>query len=100
VEGAKGKIKIKDLREGMLHVTIEVRVVGLIELATVKGKRLARYLVEDDTGRIELVLWDRAPINVGGRVLLKNAFVSRDYEGRLRLNVGKFGDIKALERPQ
>jgi len=37
VEEAKGKIEIRDLREGMLHVTIEARVVGLIELATVKG---------------------------------------------------------------
>jgi hypothetical protein len=57
----------------MLHITMEVRVVGLIELATVRGERLARYLVEDDTGKTELVLWDGAPIKVGGRVLLKNA---------------------------
>jgi hypothetical protein len=69
-------------------------------LATVKGRGLTRYPVEDGTGRIGVVLWDRAPIKAGGRVLLKNAFVSRDYEGGLGLNVGKFGDIKALERPQ
>jgi replication factor A1 len=51
--------------------------------------------VEDETGKIKLVLWDDRVISlkVGDVVQVRNGFVS-SFKGEWRINVGKSGEVK------
>jgi replication factor A1 len=51
--------------------------------------------VEDETGKIKLVLWDDQVISlkVGDVVQVRNGFVS-SFKGEWRINVGKSGEVK------
>ena len=51
--------------------------------------------VEDETGKIKLVLWDDRiiPLKVGGVVQVRNGFVS-SFKGEWRINVGKSGEVE------
>lgn len=51
--------------------------------------------VEDETGKIKLVLWDdRAiPLEAGDVVQVRNGFVS-SFKGEWKINVGKSGEVK------
>jgi replication factor A1 len=51
--------------------------------------------VEDETGKIKLVLWDDRviPLKVGDVVQVRNGFVS-SFKGEWRINVGKSGEVE------
>jgi replication factor A1 len=51
--------------------------------------------VEDETGKIRLVLWDDRviPLKVGDVIKVRNGFVS-SFKGEWRINVGKSGEVE------
>lgn len=51
--------------------------------------------VEDETGKIKLVLWDDRiiPLKAGDVVQVRNGFVS-SFKGEWRINVGKSGEVE------
>lgn len=57
--------------------------------------RLSEALIADETGAINLVLWDDKvdSVNEGDVVKIVNGFVKL-FRGRMQLNLGRFGTIE------
>lgn len=57
--------------------------------------RLSEVLIADDTGAINLVLWDDKVdrVNEGDVVRIVNGFIKL-FRGRMQLNLGRFGTIE------
>lgn len=92
-------MNIRDLKPGMSHVNIKVKVVSTAEVQQVTtGKgvehKIQELKVEDETGSITLVLWDDkiAPLKAGELLQIENGFVT-SFKGDWRINVGKYGEI-------
>ena len=92
-------MNIRDLKPGMNHVNIRVRVLSVSkskQVTTVTGieHEILEAKVEDETGSITLVLWDEkiSSINVEEVLQIENGFVT-SYKGEWRINVGKYGKI-------
>ena len=92
-------MKVHELKPGMQHVNMEVKVLNVSELKqVVAGRGITHEILEvevgDETGSIMLVLWDEKviPLGAGDVLQIENGFVS-SYRGNWRLNVGKFGKL-------
>ena len=92
-------MNIRDLKPGMNHVNIRVRVLSISEpkqITTGTGieHEILEAKVEDETGSIALVLWDEKiiPIKVGDALQIENGFVT-SFKGEWRVNVGKYGEV-------
>lgn len=96
------RLNIRDLKPGMNHVNIKVRVVSAAEVQRVTTGRgveheIQELTVEDDTGSITLVLWDDKilPLKAGDMLQIENGFVT-SFKGNWRINVGKYGEISKV----
>lgn len=92
-------MNIRDLKPGMNHVDISVRVLSISEpkqITTGTGieHEILEAKVEDETGSIALVLWDEKiiPIQVEDALQIENGFVT-SFKGEWRINVGKYGKV-------
>lgn len=90
---------IKDLRVGMKHVNLHAKVLEISAPKQVNTKfgntmTLAKALIEDNTGKIHLCLWDEQiqTISVNDIIVVEDAKVTK-YSDTLQLNVGKNGKI-------
>jgi replication factor A1 len=94
-------MKISELKANQ-RATVEGRVVSkdeISEVSTMAGKvvKVANAVLQDDTGRITLVLWaeDAERIKKGDRVKVENGWVS-EYGGILKISAGRSGKIIKL----
>jgi len=93
-------MKIKDLvRAGIRNVDVEGQIVKISEPRTVtlksgKQSRVADAVLEDDTGQIDLSLWDSQieSFHEGDRVRIENGYTT-EFRGKTQLNVGRYGSI-------
>ena len=95
-------MKLKDLRPGMEHVDIQVRLVGLEEPREVETNYgvthvLVEGQVEDDSGGMRLTVWNEKielmdGVKVGDTVELKDCFIT-SFRGVLSINVGRDSEI-------
>ena len=96
---------INGLIEGARGVTIRVRVLLKNQPKVVKTKddkehRVVDIEVGDRTGRIHLSLWDDMVdvLKEDDVVDIENGYVNK-FKGKLRLNVGRFGNLGKVEAP-
>ncbi|MEM4707131.1 MAG: OB-fold nucleic acid binding domain-containing protein [Candidatus Anstonellales archaeon] len=94
-------MKISELKANR-SATVEGKVVSKdepTEVTTMAGKvvKVANAVLQDETGRITLVLWaeDAERIKKGDRVRVENGWVSA-YGGILKLSAGRSGKIVKL----
>ncbi|MEM4194941.1 MAG: OB-fold nucleic acid binding domain-containing protein [Candidatus Anstonellales archaeon] len=94
-------MKISELKANR-NATVEGKVVSKdepTEVTTMAGKvvKVANAVLQDETGRITLVLWaeDAERIKKGDRVRVENGWVS-EYGGILKLSAGRSGKIVKL----
>ena len=87
-------IPIGSLKEGMSNVTVEGKVAEKSYPRAVRSKRGGELMVanaglEDATGRIVMVIWDKQfeVVKVGGRLRVENGYTNA-YGGVTQLNVG------------
>ncbi|KPV64745.1 MAG: single-stranded DNA-binding protein [Candidatus Bathyarchaeota archaeon BA1] len=92
-------MNINDLKPGMNHVSMRVRVLSISEpkqITTSLGveHEILEVEVGDETGSIALVLWDEKiiPIKVGDTLQIENGFVT-SFKGEWRVNVGRYGEV-------
>jgi hypothetical protein len=95
---------IEDLRGGMQHINLTVKVVEVTEpkhVVTRHGNRVvvAKALVQDKTGTINLVLWNGQinTISPGDTVLIENAKVS-SFRGERHLSIGRKGTLSNIKK--
>jgi len=93
------RLNIHDLKPGMDHVNINVKVLSISEQKQITtGAGIEHEILEmevgDETGSITLVLWDEKilPLKVGDALQIENGFVT-SFKGAWRINVGKYGDV-------
>ena len=95
-------LKIKALRDGMKNVTIEGKIREKEDARTVRSRRgeplsVANAAVEDETGRVILVLWNEQIrwVTVDDNIRVENGYVN-SFRGITQLNVGRIGRLIVL----
>ena len=96
-------MKVLDLKPGMSHVNISVKVLNTTEskqAVTSAGvdHEILELEVGDKSGPIKLVLWDEniiAGLKKGDAVKIENGFVT-SFKGTWRINVGRYGTITKI----
>ncbi|MCD6420943.1 MAG: hypothetical protein J7L17_00845 [Thaumarchaeota archaeon] len=63
-----------------------------------KEHRLSELLIADETGAINLVLWDEKIdiVQEGSTIKVTNGFVKL-FRGRMQLNLGRYGTVEEVE---
>ena len=94
--------KIKTLQDGMKNVTIEGTILEKEDARTVRSRRgeplnVANAAVEDETGRVILVLWNEQIrwVAVDDNIRVENGYIN-SYRGITQLNVGRIGRLILL----
>ena len=95
-------MKIKELKEGQSNVELEANAIEVTDSRTVNSKfggqlRVANATLQDDSGTIELVLWNDAidKVSAGDKIKITGGFV-KAWNGKLQLTVGKMGSIEVV----
>lgn len=101
-EAKSNQYQIKDLKVGMKKINIKGRVVEVSQPRLVVTRfgfyaKVANILVADETGTIQLPLWNRQvdEISAGDLVQIENANVII-FKGIRQLKVSKSGTVKAV----
>jgi len=96
------EVKIYEIQSGMRNIEVTGQIVGVSPRKRVQTRfgfaDVATATLKDETGSIHINLW-RDQIDFAGEgktVRVINAFV-RTYGNRLELNIGKDGQIIAIE---
>jgi len=96
-------LNVHDLRPGMSHVNIIVKVLNTSEskqAVTSAGvdHEILELEVGDKSGSIKLVLWDEKIIpdlKKGDTLKIENGFVT-SFKGTWRINVGRYGTVTKI----
>lgn len=94
-------MKIADIKENAMKITVEGKIVEKEEAREVNTKfgrtKVANAVIEDDSGSIVLVLWGDQVDNIkeGDSVKVENGYV-KEWNNSLQLNVGKFGKLTVI----
>jgi replication factor A1 len=95
-------VQINELKAGQKSVNIEVEVssVGEVREFQKYGRRgrVATAVVKDDSGEINLTLWneDIDKVKEGSKIKVENGYVN-EFQGEPQLTAGKFGKLIVLE---
>lgn len=95
-------MQIKELKTGQKSVDIEVDVSSIGEVREFQkyGKqgRVATAVVKDDSGEINLTLWneDIDTVQEGSKIKIENGYVN-EFQGAPQLTAGKYGKLIVLE---
>ena len=98
------KYKISALQPSMSGLDVSARI---IEVGPIRGfersdgsaGRVASIIVQDETGEVKLTLWDHntelaTRLNIGDAILIEDAYTREGLNGKIELNLGRFGHIK------
>jgi len=94
-------MKISDLQAGMSGISLKAKVVDISEIRKVRTKygprRVADATLEDETGKIKLILWEKQidSVSVGDTIEISGSFVT-EFRNELQLNVPKSGKIEKI----
>jgi len=97
-------VKIGELSPRSRGINLVAKVVSKSPERTVTSQydqsehRLSELLIADETGAINLVLWDDKIdlVNEGDVVKVTNGFIKL-FRGRMQLNLGRYGDIEVSD---
>ena len=86
-------------RQGEVDLVVEVVEKGESREFQKFGKtgRVSTAVVKDDTGQINLTLWndDIDKVNVGDKIHITNGYVN-EWQGEKQLTTGKFGKLEVV----
>jgi len=91
--------QIRDLRAGMNQVNLKAKILEISKPRTVNTRygtvaTLVKALVSDETGEIQLCLWNEQAksVSVGESIIIENARAS-NFGGKTQLSVGTKGKL-------
>ena len=100
----KNEIKVKDLADGMANVNMSTTVDNAFPFREFEkdGRKgtVANFTISDDTGKINLVVWNKdqsvlSQINPGAKIRVLNAYARKRNE-TIEVNVGNLGSISVV----
>jgi replication factor A1 len=95
-------MKISDIKtgEGKIDVQGTITNIGETRVFNKFGRdlKVANAMLEDDSGKIKLSLWndDIMKVKEGAQIKISNGWCS-EFQGEKQLSAGKFGKIELLE---
>ena len=97
-------VKINELTPRSRNVNLVAKVVSKAPERVVssqydqKEHRLSEILIADETGAINLVLWDEKIdlVEEGNTIKITNGFIKL-FRGKMQLNLGRYGAIEQAE---
>lgn len=97
-------VKIGELNPRSRNVNLVARVVSKSPERVVssqydqKEHRLSEALIADETGAINLVLWDDRidEVREGSTIKVTNGFIKL-FRGKMQLNLGRYGSVEEVE---
>jgi len=95
-------LKVVDLKPRQGKIDIEVEVLDISEVREFskfgREGRVATARVKDDSGEIDLTLWNESidEVSVGDTVKIENGYVS-EFQGNPQLTAGKFGTLTVVK---
>jgi replication factor A1 len=95
-------MKIAEIKRGMSSIVIEATVIDISDERDVQTKygrkSVADALLEDDTGQINMSLWEDqiTSVSVGDKVSVSGAYVT-EFRDKLQLNIPKSGKLEVLK---
>ncbi|MBN1214549.1 MAG: hypothetical protein JXA99_03815 [Candidatus Lokiarchaeota archaeon] len=94
--------KIKELEAGQSNINLVVEVIDFYEKKVNKnGKtlRLGKFKIKDDSGEIELILWEDMIdlLSIGDNLIIKKAFI-RSFMNQEQVTLGKEGELINLKK--
>ncbi|MEM4340131.1 MAG: OB-fold nucleic acid binding domain-containing protein [Candidatus Nitrosocaldus sp.] len=97
-------MRISDIRGGMSRVSIDAaEVVSVSEAREVRLKdgskaRVADCVIQDDSGRIKLTLWNEQidMVREGSKISITNGY-TKEFKGENTLNIGRYGRLDVVE---
>ncbi|MBN2518132.1 MAG: DNA-binding protein [Candidatus Altiarchaeota archaeon] len=96
-------MKINELKPRMGNVEAEVEVVSVGEVREFdkygKQGRVATAVVKDDTGEMDMSLWNEQidKVKPGSKVKISNGYIS-EWQGKSQLTTGKFGTMTVSKK--
>ena len=94
-------MKISELKAKMGSVNMDASVDEVGEPRTMnkygRELRLASITISDDSGSIELTLWNDQidQVKKGDKIKIENGYVN-EWQGKIQLTLGKFGKLSVL----
>ena len=90
-------MKIIELQDGSKKVDVQGTIIELGEIVDGAGWTRRDAMLEDSSGHIKLVLWDKQTreVSLNDSVKIENGYV-KDYQGTLQLSSGKYGELTVL----
>jgi replication factor A1 len=87
----------------MRRVDVEAKVIQKSDTREVHSSygnetyKVADAIIEDDTGKIKLTLWNEQidQVNVDDTVRIENGYI-KSFRGEIQLNAGKYGKLSVL----
>ena len=96
-------MRIGDIDTSSRRIDVSAQVKQLGEVRTVSLRdgsqaKVSDAVVMDETGQIQLSLWDDQieKVKVGSHVRVENGYAT-SYRGRVQLNVGRYGRLTVLD---
>jgi replication factor A1 len=97
-------MKISELTVGMKRVNVQAKILEISQPREVMGKfsekvnRVATAVVSDESGKINLSLWNQQidMVAVGQTISIENGYVT-EFRGVKQLNVGRYGTLKVIK---
>ena len=92
---------IKEIDKSSSDIEIEAKIAEIGEVRNVNTrfgqKEVCTFVVEDDTGKINLSVWgdDIAKLEEGKTVKVSGAYVT-EWQNKLQLNIPKSGTLEIL----
>ena len=96
-------MKIKEIgpRQGKIDIELEIVDIGEIRQFERFGKigRVATALAQDETGKINLTLWNDEidMVKVGDKVKITNGYCN-EFQGEKQLSAGKYGKLEVISK--
>ncbi|HUX99531.1 MAG TPA: hypothetical protein VMV49_08265 [Candidatus Deferrimicrobium sp.] len=98
-------MQINEISPNLSGVNIKVRVLSMSPPRSVKSKRgqllrVSEAMLGDTSGRIALTLWEKQIylVKIGQVIEIKDGYAS-EFQGILRLTLGRNGSLKVVEDP-
>lgn len=105
----KFEISIKNIIAGLSDVTVSGKVTSIYPIQTFKrglekeGK-IARLTLSDETGEINVVLWnektgliEKGILKKGQKIRISHGYARESFRGGVELHIGEGGEIEILE---
>ncbi len=95
-------MKVAELkaRQGNIEIELEIVDIGIVREFSRFGKtgRVVSAIAKDDSGKINLTLWNDEidKVKAGDKIKITNGYVS-EFQGEKQLSAGRFGKLEVIE---